>query len=118
MAGAGMDVTPVSALLGLVAETGTAYALFSDLAEVFVDGTNALTNAIAADLGCPAELERPVVAVTQDTGGVTVRTAGGESLRAAVCVLAVPINVLPRIALDPPLDAEVHHALSAGHACR
>ncbi len=118
MAGAGMDVTPVSALLGLVAETGTAYALFSDLAEVFVDGTNALTNALAADLGCPTELERPVVAVTQDSGGVTVRTTDGESLRAAVCVLAVPINVLPRIALDPPLDAEVQHALSAGHACR
>jgi monoamine oxidase len=118
MAGAGMDVTPVSALLGLVAETGTAFALFSDLAEVFADGTNALTDALAADLGCPAELDRPVVAVTQDADAVTVRTADGESLRAAVCVLAVPINVLPRIALDPPLDADVHHALTEGHACR
>jgi monoamine oxidase len=118
MAGARMDVTPVSALLGLVAETGTAYALFSDLAEVFADGTNALTDAIAADLGCPAELERPVVAVTQDGDGVAVRTADGESLRAAACVLAVPINVLPRIELDPPLDAGVQQALAAGHACR
>jgi monoamine oxidase len=118
MSGAGMDVTPVSALLGLVAETGAAYALFSDLAEVFADGTNALTEAIAADLGCPAELERPVVAVTQDGDGVAVRTADGESMRAAACVLAVPINVLPHIALDPPLDADVHQALTAGHACR
>ena len=72
MAGAGMDVTPVSALLGLVAETGTAYALYSDLAEVFADGANALTDAIAADLGCPAELDRAVVAVSQDAGAVTV----------------------------------------------
>ena len=91
-----MDVTPISALLGLVAETGTAYALFSDLAEVFADGTNALTDALAADLGCPAELERPVVALAQEADGVTVLIADGESLRGALCVLAVPINVLPR----------------------
>jgi monoamine oxidase len=118
MAGADMDVTPVSALLGLVAETGTAYALHSDLAEVLADGTNALTDAIAADLGCPAELGRAVVAVTQDAAGVTVRTADGASLSAAACVLAVPINVLPHIALDPPLDPDVHAALVQGHACR
>ena len=81
MAGADMDVTPVSMLLGLVAETGTAYALYSDLAEVFADGTNALMDAIAADLGCPAELDRPVVGVSQEADGVAVRTADGESLR-------------------------------------
>lgn len=118
MAGAGMDVTPVSALLGLVAETGTAFALYSDLAEVFADGTNALTAAIAADLGCPAETGRPVVAVSQDGDGVTVRTADGGALRAAICVLAVPINALPQIAIDPPLDRELAEALAAGHACR
>ena len=118
MAGADMDVTPISALLGLVAEAGTAYALYSDLAEVFADGTNALADAIAADLGCPAELGRPVVSVAQDDDGVTVTTADGESLRAAACMLAVPVNVLPRIALDPPLEPDVHDALAAGHACR
>jgi monoamine oxidase len=118
MAGADMDVTPVSALLGLVAETGTAFALFSDLAEVFADGTNALTAAIASDLGCRADRGRPVVAVTQDDAGTTVRTADGGSLRAAACVLAVPVNVLGQIALDPPLDADIAEALAAGHACR
>jgi monoamine oxidase len=118
MSGADMDVTPISAILGLVAETGTAYALFSDLAEAFADGTNALTEAIAADLGCPAERGRPVVAVTQSGDGVAVRTRDGETLRAAVCVLAVPINVLPSIELDPPLDADLRDALAQGHACR
>jgi monoamine oxidase len=118
MTGAGMDVSPISALLGLVNETGTAYALYSDLAEVFADGTNALVDAVAADLGCPADAGLPVVAVRQDADGVEVRTADGTALRAAVCVLAVPVNALAGIALDPPLDADVHAALDAGHACR
>ena len=85
---------------------------------MFADGANALTDAIAADLGCPAELDRAVVAVSQDAGAVTLGTADGESLRAALCVLAVPINVLPQIALDPPLGSDVHRALARGHACR
>lgn len=118
MSGGGMDVTPVSAMLGLVAETGTAYALLSDLAEVFADGTNALTEAIAADLGCPAERSRPVVAITQDAEGVAVRTEDGETLRAALCILAVPVNTIPQIALDPPLAPDVAEALEHGHACR
>ena len=118
MSGAGMDVTPVSAMLGLVAETGTAYALLSDLAEVFAAGTNALTAAIAADLGCPAERSTPVVAVAQDADGVAVTTAAGDTLRAALCILAVPVNTLAQIALDPPLAPDLHAAVEQGHACR
>jgi monoamine oxidase len=49
---------------------------------------------------------------------VTVRTTAGETLRAAACVLAVPLNVLARIALDPPLDGALERALERGHACR
>jgi monoamine oxidase len=118
MSGADMDVTPVSAMLGLVAETGTAFALLSDLAEVFAAGTNALVEAIAGDLGCPADRSRPVVSVTQDETGVDVRTADGETLRARLCVLSVPINTLPQIALDPPLAPDLRAALEGGHACR
>jgi monoamine oxidase len=118
MAGAAMDVTPIAALLGLVAEAGSAFALFSDLAEVFADTTNALSDALAADLGCPARRDCPVVAVAQDGDGVTVRTAAGESLRAAVCVLAVPLNTLAQIALEPPFGGELERALAHGHACR
>jgi monoamine oxidase len=117
MSGADMDVTPVSALLGLVAEAGTAFALLSDLAEVFADGTNALTETLAGDLACPADLERPVVAVSQ-ADGVAVRTADGETLHAEVCILAVPINTLARIELDPPLAQDLHDAVAQGHACR
>jgi monoamine oxidase len=118
MSGADMDVTPVSAMLGLVAETGTAFALLSDLAEVFAAGTNALVEAIAADLGCPADRSRPVVSVAQDETGVDVRTADGETLRARLCVLAVPVNTLSQITLDPPLAPDLRAALQAGHACR
>ena len=47
-----------------------------------------------------------------------MRTADGESLHGPVCVLAAPINTLARIALDPPLEADLEHALAGGHACR
>jgi monoamine oxidase len=117
MSGADMDITPVSSLLGLVAETGTAYALLSDLAEVFADGTNSLTDAIAADLGCPAETSRPVTAVRQDGDRVSVTTADGETLEAALCILAVPVNALAGIALEPALDPDLAEAVSTGHAC-
>ena len=118
MSGASMEVTPVNAMLGLIAEAGSAYALYSDLAHVCADGTNSLTDALAADLGSLAERERPVVEIAQDDDGVTVRTADGESLRAALCVLAVPVNTIPSITFDPPLPDDRREPLVAGHACR
>jgi monoamine oxidase len=117
MSGADMDVTPISSLLGLVAEAGSAFALLSDLAEVFADGTNALTAALAEDVGDVAQLETPVTAVRQGDG-VEVTTADGETLRARVCILAVPINTLGAIELDPLLAQDLQDALGQGHACR
>jgi monoamine oxidase len=118
MSGAPMDVTPVNGMLGLIAETGSAYALYSDLAHVFADGTNALTDALAADLGGLAMRERPVLEITQDDEGVTVRTADEEPLRSSICVLAVPVNTVPSIRFDPPLPDERREPLVRGHSCR
>jgi monoamine oxidase len=118
MSGASMDVTPVGGMLGLIAETGSAYALYSDLAHVFADGTNALTDALAADLGGLAARGRPVVEIAQDDDGVTIRTADGEALRAALCVLAVPVNTIPSITFAPPLPDDRRAPLVEGHPCR
>jgi monoamine oxidase len=118
MSGADMDTISVTEPLSVIATTGSAYGMYSDLAHMLAGGTTALVDAIVADLGCPAELERPVAAISQDDGGVTVRTEDGATLRAAACVLAVPINTIPSIEFDPPLGRERLEPLELGHACR
>ena len=118
MSGAPMDVTPVSGLLDVVAEGGGAWAMASHLKHVFADGTNTLSGALAADLGCPADLARPVVAIEQGDRGVCVRTFDGETLEARFCVLAVPINVMGSLDVRPGFTAPRSGALATGHACR
>jgi monoamine oxidase len=118
MTGASMDETPMTEVLAVVGEAGSTYAMYSDLAHVFADGTTALVDAIAADIGCPAELGRPVVAIDQGGDGVRATTADGEVFHASVCVLAVPINTMAQIAFDPPLERERREPLERGHACR
>jgi monoamine oxidase len=118
MTGADMDATPMTELLAVVADGGGAYAVFSELAHVFGDGTTALVDALAADLGCPAERGRAVVAIRQDDTGVEIGIADGETVRAALCVLAVPINTMMSIAFEPPLAPERREPLTQGHVCR
>lgn len=118
MCGTAMDVAPVSALLGLVAEGGGVWSMATHLKHVFADGTNALTRALAADVGCPADLGRAVVAIDQGDGGVTVRTRDGAALEASFCVLAVPINVMGSIAVRPGWTKPRAGALATGHPCR
>lgn len=118
MSGVSMDVTPISSLLGVVAEGGGAWAMASHLKHVFADGTDALTGALAADLGCPADLRRPVAAIEQGDRGVTVRTADGGVLDARFCVLAVPINVMGSLDVRPGFTAPRAGALTTGHPCR
>jgi monoamine oxidase len=118
MSGAPMDVTPISSLLSVVAEGGGAWAMASHLKHVFADGTNALSGALAADLGCPADLRRPVVAIEQGDRGVCVRTFDGETLAARFCVLAVPINVMGSLDVRPGFTRPRSDALATGHPCR
>jgi monoamine oxidase len=118
MSGAPMDVTPISGLLGLVAEGGGAWAMASHLKHVFADGTNALSGALASDLGCPADLARPVVAIEQGDRGVVVRTRDGAALEARFCVLAVPVNVMGSLDVRPGFTAPRGDALATGHPCR
>jgi monoamine oxidase len=118
MSGGPMEAISVSEPLSVIATVGSAYGLYSDLAHMLADGTTALVDAIAAELDCPAELERPVAAIRQDDDGVEVRTADGATLRASACVLAVPINTIPSIEFDPPLERKRLEPLELGHACR
>jgi monoamine oxidase len=117
----GSDPAEVSMLeiLGLVAEKGDSYALYSDLRHVIAGGTRSLVEAIAGDLG-PVEtrLDSPVARVAQSNDGVTVRTREGDELDASLAILAVPVNTLSAIELDPPLSAGAAEVTDAGFPCR
>lgn len=82
-------------------------------------GWSALAEALAATPGVELRLGSAVTGVAQDGDGVTVSTADG-SWRARAAVLAVPLNVLPDLALDPPAPETARRAFgsSAGAAIK
>jgi monoamine oxidase len=116
----GSDPAAVSMLeiLGLVAEKGDAYALYSDLRHVIAGGTLSLVEAVARDLrAVEMRLDSPVARVAQSEGVVTVRIQNGEELAASLAIIAVPVNTLSGIELDPPLSAGAAEVADAGFPC-
>ena len=71
---------------------------------------------MAADMKADLRLNKPATAVRQDDEGVEVETAGGV-FRALARILAVPINVMPDITFDPPLEPERQRAVEQGNVC-
>lgn len=84
----------------------------------FADGTVSLVDAIAGDGRFDVRLEAPVAAVEQDAGGVSVTLRDGETLRAAACVVALPLNVLGSVRFAPELSEAKRRLAAAGHAGR
>jgi (S)-6-hydroxynicotine oxidase len=80
-----------------------------------VGTTRALVDAIAADSGARLELGAQVRALRAGADDVSVTTAAGAVLSARAAVLAVPINTLGAIDLDPaPRPAQ--RLAARGHA--
>lgn len=69
----------------------------------FVGGSWLMSAGLARELGERVRLSTPVAEIAQDGDGVTVRTAGGESLRAKRVVVAVPPALAGRIRYAPAL---------------
>ncbi|MDF3017537.1 MAG: amino acid oxidase [Thermomicrobiales bacterium] len=116
MSGAHPDDHPMLSTLGLIAHHGSAYAFYADLKHVFARGTSSLARAIAGDVPGEIHLNEPVRAICQTERGVRVETAN-RTLEGKGCVLAVPINTMARLQLDPPFTPERFHALRQGSAC-
>jgi monoamine oxidase len=78
----------------------------SVLGHVLEDGTASLLDAIAADADAEIRLDSPVLAVSHDADGVTVRTGGAapQEHRARLAVVALPMNCLGDVPFDPPLS--------------
>ncbi len=116
MTGAHPDQTSALGMLGLIAHHGTAYAFYSDLKEVFAEGTGALANAIADDVRGEIRLETPVYAIGQTGGMVEVETESG-TVSAPIAILAAPVSAMGGIAFNPPLEPERQAMIARGTVC-
>ncbi|MCY1504005.1 Pseudooxynicotine oxidase [compost metagenome] len=82
----------------------------------FKDGTISLINAMLDEGKPDVRLSTPVTKVEQQGARVLVTTQQGETLRAAAVIVAVPMNVLPRIAFTPALDPKLVEAAKEKHS--
>ncbi len=109
--------SPFSRTCDIAAFGGSAYALFDGLAEQLAGGTGEFVGRLAAD-GGEVVLSSPVHRVEQRDAAVRVITREGNVYEGGAVVLAVPINVLAAVELDPPPDRRIVAAALAGQPCR
>ncbi len=96
----------------------SAYAMFDGIAEHLTGGTDELVHRLAEDAGADIRLATPVARVDQSDGAVTATAADGATYGADCAVVALPINALDAIALDPPADPRIAAAARTGQPCR
>ncbi|MGH8429296.1 MAG: flavin monoamine oxidase family protein, partial [Solimonas sp.] len=82
----------------------------------FKDGTISLINAMLAEGKPEVRLSTPVTKVEEQGERVLITTEQGETIRAAAVIVAVPMNVLPRIAFSPALDPALIEAAKEKHS--
>lgn len=70
-----------------------------------VGGMGAIHRAIVAELGDVIHLSQPVRSVTQDDGGVTVRS-DDMVVRARRAIVAVPVSIVSQIIFEPMLPVD------------
>ena len=110
MGGAPPDKGAVIDALGAIANHGGLAGLVTCLAHGPQAGWSALAEALAATPGVEVRLDQTVERISTDDDGVTVSTVAGATIHAAAIIVAVPVNVLPKIAFEPPLPARVADA--------
>ncbi len=76
-----------------------------------VDGSSAITNAMAAHLATPVLLNKFATTISQDKNGVTVECEDGTTYQASFLLCAIPFSVLRGIKLDTPLPAPQSRAI-------
>lgn len=76
-------------------------------------GTSALTDAMAASLQRPVQVNRMVSHIRSDAKGVEVRCADGSVHRARACISTIPIPVFRKIKVEGPASAKHRAAWQA-----
>lgn len=82
----------------------------------FKDGTVSLINAMIDDSKPEVRLSTPVTKVEDKGDRVLVTTQKGDTLTAGAVIVAVPMNVLPRIDFTPALDPALVEAAKEKHS--
>jgi len=112
------EVSLLSHLSDVAAFDNSAFALLDGIGEELVDGSSALIERLAADCGAKIELGAVVHAVRSDEmEGVRVLTGDGRFFRAQAVILAIPINALAAITLEPTPHERIAAAAERGQPC-
>ena len=82
------------------------------------DGTGALLNAIATEAPFEARLETAVSGVRRNRNDVEISTRAGDTFRARVAIIAVPLNALGSVTFDPDLSELKREGIALGQASR
>jgi monoamine oxidase len=103
----GRDARDVSALLllfrGAFSKAQRTLAPKGSLGYTARNGVQRIPEAMAAALRGGVELGRAVTSISLERDRATVRCAGGETFGARHVIASLPLGVLRRIAIDPPL---------------
>lgn len=78
--------------------------------------TNQLVASIRNDVGCPIQLGAVATRIIASDGRVTVDLAGGEQVAARTAVVALPVNTLIDVDIEPTIDAVTALRTFKGHA--
>jgi monoamine oxidase len=82
------------------------------------EGTDALLSAIASEAAFETRLAAPVAAVVQAGDHAEVHTREGDAAAARIVVVAVPLNALGAIRLEPALSEPKREGIELGQASR
>jgi monoamine oxidase len=97
---------------------GLAEGMIDVWADTVVPGMAALAERMIATSGATLRVETPVAAITQDNSSLHVTTAGGFTIEAQACVVALGVNQLRGIAFTPALPFAKQVAVAEGHGGR
>jgi monoamine oxidase len=117
--GSDPDEVAFLALASDVAAFGnSAYAMFDGIAEHFTHGTVELVDRLADDSGAELRVATAIRRLYQGDDSVTAVAADGATYEAPVAVVALPINALETIIVEPPPDPRIVRAAIATQPCR
>jgi len=89
-----------------------------ELAYTITGGVQGLAEGAARLSGARLLMSSPAERLSQDETGVRLRLASGQELTARAAIVALPVNVLDQLRLEPPLPPAAAEVRRKGHAAK